>query len=1307
MILSVIAGGIVVSAPATSTSAETPLADGSSDTTPATIGAPEVNDPIAQTANETAESNQPPSIGFSITPTDPEVGDGVEFDAEATDPNGEVDAYEWRVNNEFIASNATTGYVFPEAGTHEIRLTVTDDQGGTASLTRVVTISANKSTEETLPVTEGAVPESSPGFTTEKPARDPVVPFLSGPIELDEGLDPAVTDTARDRVWTVFQFHRQPTAEELDRLQSLEYQQRSVLADRTYYAAIPPQNAEEAIALESVRSIVAIAPRWKITPRLDDRLTETDELAVRVTVRSFERPPEEADELGLDRIRERTYRGELTGTQIRTLQQRAAVRWIEPFNEPKPLLAESVGVAGAQRVAFPGVDGSGVRVGVVDTGIEHGHPHFSGVNVVDSYDKNDNDNYPEADRFGWRFNDHGTHVAGTIAGSSVVDGTPLVGVAPNSTLVVARGLGEDQFQRVHNNGTDIISNSWGGGDFTGRYTSDDAFSDRWARAHPQSVLIAANGNWNSSDPREQYANSPGIAKNVISVGAINDGTGTTDALNNVAWLNNMTAPNDGRRKPDINAPGARIESSILNSTYGNKVGTSMATPHVSGVAALYEDEYSGQDPDASEMKAAMIATAGPVQNPNPSERAEGYGAINAHNMLYNNSYESRQLNYQGNFRPPLPTANTHRFNVANDANKVVVSLAWLDPPGDPATTDTLVNDLDLYVGPASDPKRYSVTDRDQSVNRLVVDNLSPSERGSQWVVTVEPHNMWTGLGADKPSQAYDGTIRVVTKEHDLSVTVPDRIVVEPQQSVTESFEAEIDATGAPVHGIRTFIDSDTRLGDCSGTRAHKDEHVVGILSEDYLSGWSERLCFDVPDEAGTYPVNTKVRYTDQSGQTATIEQETIIEVAKPRAELKPFKRNVTTGETATYELVVGNLSDGVGKHELYVSLDRPPVGALTDFTVVGSPASETVQVDPSSDKAWISVEADGVSTTDYGTATLGILEAEGQQIGKSNISVEVLTLEDRFGGAYSLRTQGSTLNTGVPPDGQLNVTRGPPTDNGITIEPPPINGSSGIVVIDTPVTIQLDQGVITNRYDAEAETVEWTFGDGTTGSGLTTEHTYAESGSYDIVGRVGLSDGRVIELSRTVDVQRETGDGVGVEIIVAEAPDQVNPGGEFTATYTITNRGEQTTAYTLESVVGMANVSVTEFTGAIQSSDPDGETPSATTDGIDAGATGSVGITYTVAANTTGAASIGVTTLNPLDGFSDNVSHNVLIEATPESPEDPTQRVLQITSKDDPSALTQNDVTAVITRFNRGQSIDSVEVTQNDVTTAITLFERS
>ncbi|PSP22234.1 hypothetical protein BRC61_05155 [Halobacteriales archaeon QH_10_65_19] len=1089
-----------------------------------------------QTVEDTDE-NDPPVATFTVSPAEPLPDETVVLDAiEATDRDGEVVSYEWRVDGEVVSANPTVEYAFAEEGDHEVRLTVTDNQGGTASLTRIVTVSADRDEAEPRPISMGAGPEPDPEFTTEKPDRGFAIPFLSGSVELAEGLDPVLTDTGRERVWAVVQFRGAPTDEELDYLQSIDYRHHSVLADRTYYAGIPTDNLKDVAELESVRAVAAINPEWKRPPALADRLGETD-TEIRVIVQSFVPIPDRADSLGLERVRERTYRGELTPTQIRDLGQRETVRWIEPFDEPEPSLAESVTMAGAHGSEFS-VNGSDVRVGVVDTGIEHGHPHFSGVNIVDSYDKNDSDYYPEADRFGWRYNDHGTHVAGTIAGRSTVGGESLVGVAPGVTLIVARGLGENQFQRVHDNGTDIISNSWGSGDFTGRYTSNDQFTDKWARNHPQSTLVVANGNWNSSDPREQFANTPAVAKNAISVGALNDGSRVTDAMNNVAWLNNMTGPNDGRQKPDINAPGARITSAILNSTYGTKVGTSMATPHVSGVAALYEDEYPNRDPDAAEMKAAMVAAAGPVQNPNPSERAEGYGAIDAHNMLYNNSYESRQIYYQGDLRPPIPTANTHQFDVASDAEKVVVSLSWLDPPGDAATTDTLVNDVDLYAGPASDPKRYSVTDRNQSVNRLVVDNLSPSERGTGWEVTVDPHNMWIGLQGSKARQDYDGKIRVVTENPELSVDVPDRIVVEPRSSMTQSFDAKIDATGSPVHGIRAFIESDSALGDCIGSSAHDDEHLIGTLSESYRSQWSERLCFDVPDEAGTYPVTTRVNYTDESGQTATIEEQTIIEVAKPRVELEPFERNITVGETTYYKLVVGNVSGGVGTYAVNISLDRPPIGTLTDFTVSGSPTRDTVQFEPGSDSDWVTIDAGGMDTANnYVNTTIGLLEAEGANVGKSNISVDVGVLEDETGDPYSLRPQGTTSNPLTPSDGLLNVTRG----NSTPVVTIPGDGDDSSIVVDTPVRFKIDVSAIVSEYDANPTAVEWDHGDGTTGSGFQTEHAFSEPGEYGVIAQVSLDDGRTVELTYTVEVRDEPSQGT-VDLSLQPGEADVPPG---------------------------------------------------------------------------------------------------------------------------------------------------------------------
>jgi hypothetical protein len=76
------------------------------------------------------------------------------------------------------------------------------------------------------------------------------------------------------------------------------------------------------------------------------------------------------------------------------------------------------------------------------------------------------------------------------------------------------------------------------------------------------------------------------------------------------------------------------------------------------------------------------------------------------------------------------------------------------------------------------------------------------------------------------------------------------------------------------------------------------------------------------------------------------------------------------------------------------------------------------------------------------------------------------------------------------------------------------------------------------------------------------------------------------------------------------------------------------------------------------------------------------------------------------DGYED-ASATLTVEEDTGVPTDPTQRALQITGKNDPSELTQNDVTATITRFNRGQTVNDIDITQDDVTATITLFERN
>jgi serine/threonine-protein kinase len=173
---------------------------------------------------------------------------------------------------------------------------------------------------------------------------------------------------------------------------------------------------------------------------------------------------------------------------------------------------------------------------------------------------------------------------------------------------------------------------------------------------------------------------------------------------------------------------------------------------------------------------------------------------------------------------------------------------------------------------------------------------------------------------------------------------------------------------------------------------------------------------------------------------------------------------------------------------------------------------------------------------------------------------------------------------------------------------------------------------------------------------------------------------------------------------VPDIPQTVQPEATFNVTYEVANAGAEFTAYTLQTTAATPNITVENFSGDIEASNPDAEPPGASTTGIDSGDTALVTVEYRVAANAAGTAKINVTVIEPLSQAQANSSRVVSIS---EAPTNPRERALQAAGKAAPSELSQNDVTAIITRFERGQSVNGISVTQNDVTATITLFERS
>ena len=288
---------------------------------------------------------------------------------------------------------------------------------------------------------------------------------------------------------------------------------------------------------------------------------------------------------------------------------------------------------------------STVYIGIIDEGYMFTHEDLAtnaGVNPKETAGNgvDDDGNGLVDDVYGWDFangdntvfdgadDDHGTHVAGTIGG---VGGNAkgVAGVCWNVKLLNAKFLGRnggttanaikavDYFTNLKTAGVNIVAtnNSWGGGGFS------QALQDAITRADAANILfIAAAGNDGLNTETSVSYPSGYSNNNIIAVASITN-TGAISSFSNYAAT-----------KVDIGAPGSGIISTVpaaskgkVISSYANYSGTSMATPHVCGAAALYASSNPGSS--AAQIKAAILNSA--VPTPSLTGKCVTGGRLNA------------------------------------------------------------------------------------------------------------------------------------------------------------------------------------------------------------------------------------------------------------------------------------------------------------------------------------------------------------------------------------------------------------------------------------------------------------------------------------------------------------------------------------------------------------------------------------------------------------------------------------------------------------------------------------------------------
>ncbi|WP_205650351.1 S8 family serine peptidase [Actinoplanes solisilvae] len=316
------------------------------------------------------------------------------------------------------------------------------------------------------------------------------------------------------------------------------------------------------------------------------------------------------------------------GTSMPSLPKLSAIKRVWLDGKVRATLADSTAQIGAPKVWAGGDTGAGVDVAVLDTGVDTGHPDLAGrIEEATSFVPGEE----VTDRHG-----HGTHVASTIAGTGAASGGAEKGVAPGAELHIGKvlndqGEGQDSWiiggmeWAARTAKAKVINMSLGGGPTDGTDPLSAAV-DRLS-AETGALFVIAAGN---SGPDAETVGAPGAATSALTVGAVNQ----YDLL--ATFSSRGGRWGDNAPKPDLSAPGVDILAARSQyapkgeGAYQTMSGTSMATPHVAGAAALLAAAHP--DWTGPRLKNVLMSTS--VQVPRVPPEWAGTGRIDVDKAVH-------------------------------------------------------------------------------------------------------------------------------------------------------------------------------------------------------------------------------------------------------------------------------------------------------------------------------------------------------------------------------------------------------------------------------------------------------------------------------------------------------------------------------------------------------------------------------------------------------------------------------------------------------------------------------------------------
>ena len=529
---------------------------------------------------------------------------------------------------------------------------------------------------------------------------------------------------------------------------------------------------------------------------------------------------------------------------------------------------------GVPQVGYPewletvGIDGRGIRVAVVDTGVDATHPDLDD-RVVAEVNYDPPNAAGDVDELG-----HGTHVAGIVAGRPDL-GAPTAfrdfagllygaGVAPGAQIVslnglalttTAEGLSNDighllpAFARdAVAQGAFAMNGSFNTGEGPGvGYVESARLADGLVRdADPSApgeqplVIVFSAGN---SGPDMHSVTAPHEAKNIITVAGSNGQRGGD--TEEIGTYSSRGPARDGRIVPTVAAPGSVVasarskplgglcfEPADVSPLHSTCTGTSMAAPHVAGAAALIAQWRQGLDggrlPSPEAVKALLVNSARDLGKPNVPNGDEGWGRVDLGGLF---GVQAPQRIVEDRARVLDNTGERQRLRVVavDPARPLRVTLAWSDVPGPAVKSEdeaemkrpALVNDLDLTVRtPDGMLYRGNLFAKGTSSAGTRADRLNnvenvwlPAAGAGRYVIDVLAHAL-PGDGAPAGDMS----------DQDYALVVANAAAVVCASRRTISFTVRV-GRGARVRRVTAFANGDRRSATAAGRGATRTVRV--------------------------------------------------------------------------------------------------------------------------------------------------------------------------------------------------------------------------------------------------------------------------------------------------------------------------------------------------------------------------------------------------------------------------------------------------------------------------------------------------